>query len=72
MTDENCIPVKVALQLMDTSSLGLAYKYSSFKHTHQELQNALQSIVNGSTLLQWSRDVQQDPNRMSRSSPRVQ
>ncbi|TGZ81091.1 hypothetical protein EX30DRAFT_306899 [Ascodesmis nigricans] len=46
MTDENCVPVKVALQLMDTSSLGLAYKYSNFKHTHKELQNALQSIVN--------------------------
>lgn len=47
MTDENCIPVKVALQLMDTSSLGLAYKYDSFKHMHAELQHALKAIVNG-------------------------
>lgn len=50
MTDENCIPVKVALQLMDTSSLGLAYKYDRFKHMHQELQHALKAIVNGALL----------------------
>ncbi|KAI5806550.1 Sec8 exocyst complex component-specific domain-containing protein [Peziza echinospora] len=45
MADE-CVPVKVALELMDTSSLGLAHKYDSFKYTHNDLQQALQSIVN--------------------------
>ena len=47
MTDEECVPVKVALQLMDTSSLGLADRYDDFKETHDELKQALQSIVNG-------------------------
>lgn len=47
MSDEACVPVKVALQLMDTSSLGMARKYTSFKETHQDLQYALQAIVNG-------------------------
>jgi exocyst complex component 4 len=47
MQDENCVPVKVALQLMDTSSLGLAKQYPNFKETHQDLQLALQAIVNG-------------------------
>ncbi|KAI5791293.1 Sec8 exocyst complex component-specific domain-containing protein [Pyronema domesticum] len=46
MQDENCVPVKVALQLMDTSSLGLAKQYPNFKETHQDLQLALQAIVN--------------------------
>jgi exocyst complex component 4 len=47
MKDETCIPVKVALQLMDISSLGLARQYPSFRETHQDLQYALQAIVNG-------------------------
>lgn len=51
MEDEACVPVKVALQLMDTSSLGMATKYTSFKETHQDLQYALQAIVNGTPLL---------------------
>ncbi|KAI5803255.1 Sec8 exocyst complex component-specific domain-containing protein [Geopyxis carbonaria] len=46
MTDEECVPVKVALQLMDTSSLGRAQQYLGFKDTHHQLQYALQSIVN--------------------------
>ena len=47
MTTDNCIPVKVALELMDPSSLGKAHMYDSFRFTHKELQQALQSIVNG-------------------------
>lgn len=47
MTDDNCIPVKVALELMDTSSLGLAHRYDGFKRMHHELQHALKAIVNG-------------------------
>ena len=50
MIGDDCIPVKVALDLMDTSSLGRAHMYDSFKYTHQELQQALQSIVNGRVL----------------------
>jgi len=47
MTLDSCVPVKVALQLMDTSSLGRAYQYDSYRQTHNQLQHALQSIVNG-------------------------
>lgn len=50
MIGDDCIPVKVALDLMDSSSLGRAHMYDSFKYTHQELQQALQSIVNGRVL----------------------
>ncbi|KAL7273180.1 exocyst subunit [Rhizina undulata] len=46
MTTDTCVLVKVALQLMDTSSLGRASQYDSFQETHNELQCALQSIVN--------------------------
>ncbi|KAI5254584.1 hypothetical protein E4T42_02242 [Aureobasidium subglaciale] len=46
MANESCVPVKVALQLMDQSSLGLADQYNSFQDTHQQLQNALKAIVN--------------------------
>ena len=46
MSSDNCVPVKVALQLMDQSSLGLADQYNQFRDTHQQLQNALKSIVN--------------------------
>jgi hypothetical protein len=47
MMDEECVPVKVALQLMDTSSLGKANQYNNFRETHRDLQHALQAIVNG-------------------------
>ncbi|THW39408.1 hypothetical protein D6D21_07335 [Aureobasidium pullulans] len=46
MASDNCVPVKVALQLMDQSSLGLANQYDQFQDTHQQLQNALKAIVN--------------------------
>ena len=47
MTDENCIPIQVALQLMDSSSLGRAHQYDQFQMTHKQLQKALRAIVNG-------------------------
>lgn len=47
MTLDSCVPVKVALQLMDTSSLGRAHQYDAFRQTNSELQYALQAIVNG-------------------------
>ncbi|EMC97031.1 hypothetical protein BAUCODRAFT_138412 [Baudoinia panamericana UAMH 10762] len=46
MASDGCIPVKVALQLMDPSSLGLADQYDQFQDVHQQLQNALKVIVN--------------------------
>jgi exocyst complex component 4 len=46
MTDEKCVPVQVALQFMDNSSLGLANRYSRFKQLHAQLQVALKQIVN--------------------------
>jgi exocyst complex component 4 len=46
MTEEKCVPVQVALQLMDESSLGLAPRYRQFMDIHQQLQNALRAIVN--------------------------
>ncbi|KAF2452307.1 Sec8 exocyst complex component-specific domain-containing protein [Lineolata rhizophorae] len=46
MTDENCIPIQVALKLLDSSSLGLATRYDQFQDTNDQLQNALKAIVN--------------------------
>lgn len=47
MTGDKCVPVQVALRLMDESSLGLATRYDQFREAHQELQDALKTIVNG-------------------------
>jgi exocyst complex component 4 len=47
MTQDQCVPIEVALKLMDSSSLGLASQYGQFRTTHQELQQALKAIVNG-------------------------
>jgi exocyst complex component 4 len=46
MTEEKCIPVQVALQFMDSSSLGLASRYPRFQELHMQLQSALRAIVN--------------------------
>lgn len=46
MSNDDCIPVKIALQLMDNSSLGLADQYDQFQEAHKQLQNALKLIVN--------------------------
>lgn len=47
MTKDDCLPVHVALQLMDHSSLGRGGEYQDFKRTSKQLQNALKAIVNG-------------------------
>ena len=47
MTKDQCVPIEVALKLMDSSSLGLANQADQFQQTHQQLQNALKGIVNG-------------------------
>lgn len=46
MASPSCIPIKVALQLNDPSSLGLMDQYDQFQETHEQLQNALKVIVN--------------------------
>ncbi|KAL9014591.1 MAG: hypothetical protein Q9173_000756 [Seirophora scorigena] len=46
MATEECIPVHVALQLMDHSSLGRGRDYQDFQRTSRHLQKALRSIVN--------------------------
>jgi exocyst complex component 4 len=47
MGGEECIPVQVALQLSDPSTLGLASREPEFQQAHTDLQKALKSIVNG-------------------------
>lgn len=47
MGGEECIPVQVALQLSDPSSLGLAAREQEFRQVQDDLQMALKTIVNG-------------------------
>lgn len=47
MTDSECIPVHVALSLMDTSTLGKADREPEFLHMYNEIQKTLKAIVNG-------------------------
>lgn len=46
MTEKECIPAYTSLQLLDTSSLGLANRYEEFHDASQQLQGALRAIVN--------------------------
>ena len=46
MSSDSCVPIRVALQLMDSSSLGLADQYDQFQQVQQQLQNTLKQIVN--------------------------
>ncbi|KAL1392365.1 Sec8 exocyst complex component-specific domain-containing protein [Phyllosticta capitalensis] len=46
MTNEQCVPVQVALKLLDSSSLGFANRHGEFEDTHAQLQTALKAIVN--------------------------
>lgn len=46
MTRDDCVPVHVALQLMDYSSLGRGNDYQDFQRTNKHLQKALKAIVN--------------------------
>jgi len=46
MADDKCVPVQVALELMDSSSLGRAHQYGQFQDTHKQLKRALKAIVN--------------------------
>ncbi|KAJ5134369.1 hypothetical protein N7448_000608 [Penicillium atrosanguineum] len=46
MTDSECIPVHVALSLMDTSTLGKADREPDFLHMYNDIQKTLKAIVN--------------------------
>ena len=46
LTQDDCVPVHVALQLMDHSSLGRGNDYHDFQRTSKQLQKALKAIVN--------------------------
>lgn len=47
MSSESCIPVQVALQLMDSSTLGKADREPEFLDMHKQIQKTLKAIVNG-------------------------
>lgn len=47
MSDADCIPVQVALNLMDTSTLGKADREPEFLHMYDQIQKTLKAIVNG-------------------------
>ncbi|KAJ5518307.1 hypothetical protein N7453_000729 [Penicillium expansum] len=46
MTDAECVPVHVALSLMDTSTLGKADREPEFLHMYNDIQKTLKAIVN--------------------------
>ena len=45
MVQNDCVPVSLALQLLDNSSVGRAHDYNRFKESHQYLQTSLKNIV---------------------------
>lgn len=45
MCDNESIPVQLALQLLDSSSVGRAHEYRTFQSTHTYLQDSLKNIV---------------------------
>lgn len=47
MATDDCIPVQVGLQLMDSSTLGKADREPDFIRTYKQIQKSLKSIVNG-------------------------
>ncbi|RDW74335.1 exocyst subunit SEC8 [Aspergillus mulundensis] len=46
VANDDCVPVQVALQLMDTSTLGKAEREPDFLNVHQTIQQTLKAIVN--------------------------
>ncbi|KAI9729996.1 MAG: Exocyst complex component 4 [Cirrosporium novae-zelandiae] len=46
MTQDDCVPVQVAMLLMDNSTIGKADRYPEFQQTNKQLQKALRAIVN--------------------------
>ena len=69
MAKDNCVPVYIALQLMDHSSLGRGNDYQDFQRTSKSLQKALKAIVNGRNNLVSGVDLGSDSTR---TPPRLQ
>ncbi|KAK2800656.1 hypothetical protein FQN50_008040 [Emmonsiellopsis sp. PD_5] len=46
MANDDCVPVQVGLQLMDSSTLGQAEREPDFIYAHKQIQKSLRSIVN--------------------------
>lgn len=47
VASDDCVPVQVALQLMDTSTLGKAEREPDFLLMRDRIQKTLKSVVNG-------------------------
>lgn len=45
MSSDGCVPVHVALQLLDTSSVGRAHEYRRWEKLHHYLQDSLKAVV---------------------------
>jgi exocyst complex component 4 len=45
MCKSDCVPVHVALQLLDTSSVGRAHEYQRWDQLHKYLQDSLKAVV---------------------------
>lgn len=45
MCQNGCVPVHIALQLLDNSSVGRAHEYRQFEKMHRYLQESLKAIV---------------------------
>ncbi|TVY64157.1 putative exocyst complex component sec8 [Lachnellula suecica] len=45
MCQNDAVPVQIALQLLDSSSVGRAHEYQQFERTHMYLQDSLKAIV---------------------------
>ncbi|EDN92867.1 hypothetical protein SS1G_08732 [Sclerotinia sclerotiorum 1980 UF-70] len=45
LCESGCVPVQLALQLLDTSSVGKAHEYAQFEQSMQYLQDSLKNIV---------------------------
>ncbi|TGO46879.1 hypothetical protein BCON_0303g00020 [Botryotinia convoluta] len=45
LCQNECVPVQLALQLLDTSSVGKAHEYAQFQQSMQYLQDSLKNIV---------------------------
>lgn len=50
VASDDCVPVQVALQLMDTSTLGKADREPDFIHMRDMIQKTLKSVVNSMCL----------------------
>lgn len=45
MCETDCVPVQLALQLLDNSSVGRAHEYGKFQETYEYLQESLKGVV---------------------------